>query len=165
MTIELTRRVAAAAVLTLLTIPSAQAHGGHAGDVVITHPFATPTPPSASNGAAYFVALENTGNEPDRLMRASTPVAQRVEFHTMSIDAAGVMRMREVPDIRLAPGAHLKMRPGAGMHLMLVGLRQALNEGDSFALSLEFERGGKTEVKVVVQVPKPRDGNAETHRH
>lgn len=159
------RRAALGLMFACLATAGA-AHGGRAGDVAITHPFATPTPPGATQGAAYIATLENTGRAPDRLLRASTPAATRVELHTMSVDAGQVMRMRELPDLPLAPGAAVRMRPGGGVHLMLVGLRAALKEGDSFPLTLEFERGGRAEVKVVVQVPKPRPGNAaEAHRH
>ncbi|MEP7101628.1 MAG: copper chaperone PCu(A)C [Burkholderiales bacterium] len=155
---KLFQRAAGAALFTLFTLGAAHAHGGHAGDVGITHPFATPTPAGAVNGAAYIVTLENTGKQPDRLLRISTPIAQRAEIHTMTLDANGVMRMREVTDIPLVPGTPVKMRPGEGYHFMLIGLKQPLKEGDSFPLTMEFERGGKTEVKVVVQVPKPRAG-------
>ena len=154
-----------AACAALLSIAAAQAHDGRAGDVRITHPFATPTPTGASNGAAYVVTLENTGQQGDRLLRASTPVAQRTEMHTMAVDAGGVMRMREVSEIDLAPGVPVRMRPGEGFHFMLIGLKQPLKEGDSFPLNLEFERGGKVEVKVIVQVPKPRAGEAGEHKH
>lgn len=143
----------------------ATAHGGRAGDIVVTHPYATPTPAGATQGAAYFVALENTGRVPDRLLRASTPAAARVELHTMAVDAGNVMRMREIADLPLKPGEPVKMRPGAGVHLMLVGLKTPLKEGDSFPLTLEFERNGRTEVKVVVQVPKPRTAESAGHRH
>lgn len=155
-----------AALLMLATAATlAQAHGGRAGDVEITHPYATPTPAGARQGAAYLATLENTGKVADRLLRASTPAAARVELHTMTVDAAQVMRMRELPELVLAPGAVLKMRPGAGVHLMLVGLVAPLKEGDSFPLTLEFERGGRTEVKVVVQVPKGRGADRGGHRH
>ncbi len=162
---RLARRAASLLLFTLLIGSAAQAHGGQAGDIVITHPFATPTPPGATSGAAYFVTLENTGKVADRLLRASTPAAQRTEFHTMTVDAGGVMRMRELPDIGLTPGQPLKMRPGGGVHLMLIGLKQPLVAGDTFPLTLTFERGGRTEVSVVVQVPKPRAGEAAAHRH
>lgn len=165
MNLKLAGRAACTLLIALLIGPAAQAHGGQAGDIVITHPFATPTPPGARNGAAYFVTLENTGKVADRLLRASTPAAQRTEFHTMAVDAGGVMRMREMPDITLAPGQALKMRPGGGVHLMLIGLQQALVAGDTFPLTLTFERGGRTEVKVVVQVPKPRKDEEAAHRH
>lgn len=162
------KRAAGAALLALFTLGAAHAHGGRAGDIEITHPFATPTPPGSVNGAAYVVSLENTGKQPDRLLSVSTPIAQRAEIHTMTMSADGVMRMREVDEIVLAPGMSVKMRPGDGYHFMLIGLKQPLKEGDSFPLTMVFERGGKTEVKVVVQVPKPRLGAAEkmdAHNH
>jgi periplasmic copper chaperone A len=154
MTYPTIRRAAnLAAALSLCAFTLAQAHGGKAGDVEITHPFATPSIPGAANGAAYIVRLENKGKQAERLLRASTAVAQRVEMHTMTMDGT-VMRMREVDDVPLAPGAKVEMRPGAGYHFMLLGLKAPLKEGESFPLLLEFERGGKVEVKVVVQVPK-----------
>ncbi len=159
------RAACLAAALTLLGFNLAHAHGGKAGDVEITHPFATPSIPGAANGGAYIVRLENKGKVADRLLRASTPAAQRVELHTMTMDG-NVMRMREVGEIVLAPGAKVEMRPGAGYHLMLMGLKAPLKEGESFALTLEFERGGPVEVKVVVQVPKPAAGAAgHEHKH
>ena len=142
----------------------ARAHDARAGDVRIDHPFATPSLGGARNGAAYIATLENTGSRPDRLLRASAAVAVRTELHTMSVDDGGVMRMREVAEIALAPGAAVKMRPGQGLHIMLMDLKQPLKEGDRFPMTLEFERGGKVEVKVVVQQPKARDG-AAAHAH
>lgn len=161
------KRLAGAALLALAAIGAAHAHDGRAGDIEITHPFATPSREGVANGAAYIATLENTGKQADRLLRASTPVAQRTEVHTMAVDANGVMRMREVDAIVLAPGSPVKMRPGDGYHLMLMGLKQPLKEGDSFPLTLEFERGGKAEVKVIVQVPKLRAGDTgdAAHKH
>ena len=156
------RAVLGAAVLCAAGV--AAAHGATAGDVRVDHPFATPSLGGARNGAAYIATLENTGSRPDRLLRASAAVAARTELHTMSVDDGGVMRMREVAEIALAPGAAVKMRPGQGLHIMLMELKQPLKEGDSFPMTLEFERGGKVEVKVVVQVPKARDG-AAAHAH
>jgi periplasmic copper chaperone A len=163
MTLDLPR-AACAALLSLLTATMALAHGGTAGDVRIEHPYATPSVPGASNGAAYIATLENTGKQPDRLLRASTPAAARAELHTMNMDD-GVMRMREVDAIALAPGAAVKMRPGQGYHFMLMGLKKPLKEGDSFPMTLEFERGGKIEVKVVVQVPKAPAADMADHKH
>lgn len=142
-----------------------QAHDYRAGDVRIVHPYATPSVPGMHSGAAYVATLENAGAQADRLLRASTPQAGRVEMHNMSIDASGVMRMRELDHIRIEPGNPIKMRPGQGFHFMLMDLKQPLKEGDKFPLTLEFERGGKVEVKVVVQVPKPRPGESAEHKH
>jgi periplasmic copper chaperone A len=164
MTIDL-KRAAGTALLGLILSTTAHAHGSSAGDVSIGHPYATPSVPGASNGAAYIANLENTGKQTDRLLRVSTPVAERSEMHTMTIDAGGVMRMREIAEIQLAPGAAIKMRPGEGAHFMLIGLKQPLNEGESFPMTMEFEHGGKSTVQVVVQAPKaPADDMAEHNR-
>ena len=159
------KRAACAALFALLTHTIAFAHGATAGDVSIGHAFATPSVPGATNGAAYIATLENTGKRPDRLLRVSTPVAASAEMHTMSVDAGGVMRMRELADMPVNPGTPIKMRPGQGAHIMLMGLKRPLKEGDTFPMTMEFERGGKVEVKVVVQVPKARAGETTEHKH
>ena len=165
MTHHLKRAASAALVALFFTHTIAVAHESTAGDVSIGHPFATPSLPGATNGAAYIATLENTGKRPDRLLRVSTPVAASAEMHTMSVDAGGVMRMRELADMPVNPGTPIKMRPGQGAHIMLMGLKRPLKEGDTFPMTMEFERGGKVEVKVVVQVPKARAGETTEHKH
>ncbi len=162
------RRVLSCALLFsfgTLTGLTALAHDYRAGDVRVVHPYATPSTAGMRSGAAYVATLENTGATPDRLLRASTPQAGRVELHNMSVDSGGVMRMRELDHISVEPGKPIKMRPGSGFHFMLMDLKQPLKEGDKFPMTLEFERGGKVEVKVVIQVPKPRPGDSAEHKH
>jgi len=140
------------------------AHGSTVGDIEIGHPYAKPSLPGTTNGAAYFATLENTGNSADRLLRASTPMATRVELHTMAVDAQGVMRMREIDGIALAPHAKIQMRPGSGMHLMLIGLKEPLKDGARLPMTLDFERAGKVEVTVIVEGDSS-GGGAAGHMH
>jgi copper(I)-binding protein len=157
------RCLGGALALTLSILSAAAgAHGANVGDIAIGHPFATPSIAGTTTGAAYLATLENTGPAADKLVRASTPVAARVEIHTMSVDAQGVMRMRETDGIALAPKAKVQMRPGMGLHLMLIGLKEPLKEGASFPMTLQFERAGTVEVKVIVQVPKAHE---DMHMH
>lgn len=156
--------MALAAVLAAI-VSAVAAHGANVGDIAIGHPYATPSIAGTSNGAAYLASLENKGAVADKLVRASTPVASRVELHTMAVDAQGVMRMREIDGIALAPKAKLQMKPGAGLHLMLIGLKEPLKEDASFPMTLEFERAGKVEVKVIVGQPKPAGAAASGHMH
>ena len=143
----------------------AAAHGFQAGDIVIDHPFATPSLQGVRNGAAYFAGLENTGSTADRLLRASTPVAAQVELHTMAVDAHGVMRMREIEGIALAPKTKLQMRPGGPMHLMLIDLKVPLKAGSSFPMTLQFERAGTVEVRVAVEPAGAAPGAEPMHMH
>jgi periplasmic copper chaperone A len=164
--LSLDRPVRWAAAFAFATLTAlASAHGSTVGDIAIGHPFATPSIPGTTNGAAYFATLENTGASADKLLRASTPAASRVEIHTMSVDAQGVMRMREIDGIPLAPKAKLQMRPGMGMHLMLIGLKEPLKEGATFPMTLQFERAGTVEVKVVVQTPQASAGGDGMRMH
>lgn len=101
----------AAWVLAAYTSPAA-AHDFKLGPLRIEHPYATPTPPGAANGAAYLRGVRNTGEQPDRLVGASTSVTRAVEIHRSSIDAQNVMRMREIDGIELPPKSELRLRHG-----------------------------------------------------
>ena len=139
----------------------AAAHDFAAGALRIDHPYATPTGAGMANGAVYFRAIENTGAEPDRLLSASTPIAQSVELHRMQVDD-GVMRMRPIEAIDLPAKTTVSLRHGQPLHLMLMGLQRPLVVGERFALTLRFERAGEREVMVWVQ--QPRAGSA-AHAH
>jgi copper(I)-binding protein len=141
---------------------AAVAHDFKLGPLRIDHPYATPTPPGAANGAAYLRGIRNTGEQPDRLIGASTPVASTVEIHRSVIDAQNVMRMRAIDGIPLPPKGEVQVRHGGEHHLMLIGLKQPLKDGDRFPMTLRFEKAGEREVMVWVQTPR---GGAGAHPH
>ena len=118
-----------------------------AKSIVIDHPWARATPTGAKTGAAY-VTLINNGSSGDRLLAAKTPVADAVQFHSVS-EENGVSRMRELRAVEVPPGGKVTFSPG-GMHIMLVGLKQPLKEGQTFPLSLTFEKAGKVDVTVSI---------------
>ena len=134
-------------LLALLALP-ASAHEYDLGALHIGHPYARPTPPGASTGAAYF-SIANKGKAVDKLVRAATPRAQGAELHSMSMEG-DIMRMRQVKDIAAVGGATVKLEPG-GFHLMLTGLKQPLKLGERFPLTLYFEKAGQVTVDIVVQ--------------
>jgi periplasmic copper chaperone A len=61
----------------------------------------------------------------------------------------GVARMRELRTLEIAPGAKITFKPG-DMHVMMIGLKQPLKEGQTFPLTLDFEKAGKVDVMVSV---------------
>jgi copper(I)-binding protein len=160
----LSRAALAAALATALALPPVYAHDFKLGPLRIDHPYATPTPAGAANGAAYLRGIRNTGDQPDRLVGASTPAARTVEIHRSVVDAQNVMRMRAIEGIDLPPKAELRLRHGGEHHLMLIGLKQPLKDGDRFPMTLRFEKAGEREVMVWVQTPRGAAG-AHPHRH
>lgn len=153
--------------LLLAVVFSAQAHSQTPGQntIVVDHPWARATPAGAKTGAVY-VMLINNGSTGDRLLSATTPVADKVQLHSATEDN-GISRMREMRTVEVAPGAKVSFNPG-GLHIMVVGLKQPLKEGQSFPLTLTFEKAGKEEVSVpIAKVGAMQHGDigSMTHEH
>lgn len=105
------------------------------------------------SGTGGFMSL--TAAQPLTLVGFSTSVAAESELHEMTMDG-NVMRMHAVPSLPLPAGQTVELRPGMdGHHLMLMGLKRQLKEGDEVALTLKLRAAdGKTltqEVKVPVK--------------
>ena len=139
--------VLSAFLLALAIYGQVHAQTPDAKSIVVDHPWARATPAGAKTGAAY-ATLVNNGSSGDRLLTATTPVADKVQFHSVS-EENGVSRMREMRAVEVAPGARVTFSPG-GMHIMMVGLKQPLKEGQTFPLTLTFEKAGNLDVMVSV---------------
>jgi len=157
----------AATLALLASAPLPQAQQPAPATMEVAEAWSRATPAAAPVGAGYL-ALTNRGAEADRLIGGSTEVAARIEVHEMRMDN-GVMKMRELQGgLEVKPGATMELKPG-GYHLMLVGLKRALKEGERFKAQLDFARGGKAEVEFVVQgmgasMP-PAAGAMHQHHH
>jgi copper(I)-binding protein len=150
-------------VSTLCMVASvAIAHDVQTEAMRIAHPFATPTPPGASNGAAY-VAI-TAFSTPVTLVGASSPASSAVELHEMRMDG-DMMQMRHVNEIRVEAGETITMRPGGGFHLMLVALTEPLADGDRFPLTLSFAEHEEVTMEVWVQSTQEGGNAAEQHHH
>jgi copper(I)-binding protein len=125
-----------------------QAHSYRVGDIAVGHPYARATAPGQPTGGAYL-RLENHGAQADRLVSASAEVAKSVELHRMQMQG-DVMRMRQIDAIEIPANKSVALESG-GWHIMLVGLKAPLKEGDRFPMTLKFEKAGEVKVDVVVE--------------
>jgi copper(I)-binding protein len=148
------RRLVLATLAVALAAPAALAQSSN---IEIGDPWARPPIGQARNAAAYMT-VTNRGSAPDRLLGASTSVAGKAELHA-TVREGEVMRMREVQSIELKPGAAVKFAPG-GLHVMLMDV-QRLKPGDSFTLTLQFEKAGKQDLTVAVRQGPAQGG----HQH
>lgn len=129
----------------------AHEHGhGKQGNIAVENPLARESPPTVTNGAVYMT-LTNQGKEPDRLLEASTEVAEKAELHAHLMEK-GVMKMRPLEAIEVSPGEPTVLKPG-GMHIMLIDLKEPLKAGQRFPLILQFDRTGEVSVEVMVLKP------------
>lgn len=120
-------------------------------------------PPVSKNSAAYLT-IRNTGAKADALLGASSPAAEVVELHDMA-GRGGILRMSKLPLINIPAGQSLSMVPGAGKHLMLIGLKAPLRAGERIPLSLQFRDAGTLTVELgVIAVGEPA-GDPHHHHH
>jgi hypothetical protein len=138
----------AAALFAVCLAGAAQADDVMAGSLKISAPWARATPKGAAVGGGYMT-ITNTGTAPDRLIGGSTDVAGKFSIHEMKMDN-GVMKMRPVEGgLEIKPGETVKLDPG-GYHIMLMGMKQQLKEGEHFKATLDFEKAGKVNVDFAV---------------
>ncbi len=134
----------ALALLAALTAP-AFAQDIRKGDITVSKPWSRATAPRAKVGAG-FLTIRNTGDKPDRLLSVTSPRAEKVEIHTMSMDG-GIMRMRPLANgIEVPGGGHAMLAPG-GNHIMLIGLKTPLKAGERVPATLSFARAGRVDVQ------------------
>lgn len=114
--------------------------------VTVTDPYIKP-PLAGRDVAAGFFTLSNDGAA-DRLVAASTPIAQTVEIHTHS-EVEGVMAMRQIDGIDIPAGGSVKLKPGS-YHLMLFGVELEEGTADA-ALTLSYASGHEETLSVPIR--------------
>ena len=151
----MTSRLRRSAAVLALALATGLAH---AADLKINDPWARATVPSQRTGGAYLT-IDNPGAA-DRLVGAASAAADHVELHSMSMQG-DVMRMRQVDAIDVPAGKSVELKPG-GLHLMLVGLKAPLRDGDTITVDLRFEKAGTVTVPVQVRAAA---GDGGMHKH
>lgn len=146
-----------AAAAALFALP-ALAHDG----VHIENAYARTMGGIGKSGAVFF-EITNHSDTDDRLLNATSDVAQKVELHTHKDDGNGVMQMVHVPEgfpIE-ALGSHALKR--GGDHVMLMGLTRELKDGDLITLTLTFEHAGEVVLEAPVDNARKEEMGAMDH--
>jgi copper(I)-binding protein len=126
-----------------------------------------PAPPTAKV-LAGFGRITNPGTVEAELASLSSPAFGRVELHEMkSVD--GVMQMRPIERLKLAPGESIELKPG-GNHFMMYDPVAPLAEGATVELTMTL--ACDTEIKATLPVAKgplghtaSDHGGNDSHRH
>lgn len=121
-----------------------------AADITVTDATARASmTPTATTGAVYF-SIINSGKSDDYLLSISTPAASSAMIHeTTIVDDVVKMRMIE-GGLAIGAGTTVEMKTGA-THVMLMGLKAPLKNGETVAMELVFDKAGKVKVEVPVE--------------
>lgn len=146
-----------AAAAALVTLP-AFAHDG----VHIENAYARTMGGIGASGAVFF-EITNHADVDERLLDAKSDVAEKVELHTHKDDGNGVMQMVHVPEGFAIPalGNHALKR--GGDHVMLMGLKQELKDGDIVKVTLVFEHAGEVVIEAAVDNARKADMGGMDH--
>lgn len=156
------KRILVSLAALALSAGAVFAHDFTLGDLHIHHPASRATLPGQPVGGG-FMTITNKGAEADRLVSVDAPaVSDDVQIHEMSVEN-DVMKMRQLPEgLEIPAGAAVELKPG-GLHVMFMGIKHPLKEGEKFKATLNFEKAGKLDVDFVIEAAKPADGAAGKH--
>jgi periplasmic copper chaperone A len=106
---------------------------------------ADPPARGARDGVPVSISIRNNGDLDDRLLGGSTPVARCVGVRRVIL-SRGRRETSPFPEgIVIPAGAMITLEPGKS-HLALFGLQTDLVQGETFPLTLRFERAGEVTV-------------------
>jgi periplasmic copper chaperone A len=111
-------------------------------------------PPSQNTSAAYMTIKNNSSKEAF-LVSASSDIASAVELHHMS-ETGSMMNMSQVPYILVPAGGEATLQPG-GYHIMLIGLKRPLHQGDIVPITLHFKDGSTVMVAAPVKMQQEQN--------
>jgi copper(I)-binding protein len=132
----------------LLAAPAASAcESFTVGELTIEHAWSKATI-GADRPAVFYVEITNTGGTDDALTGIATPAANTPMLH-QTVVTDGIASMPHAMSIPVPAGQTVALSPG-GYHGMLMGLSTALKEGDTFPVTLSFEKAGEVTVSVDV---------------
>ena len=116
--------------------------------VTIDDPWGRPSPTSTGN-AAFYMAVTG-GETDDRITSASSPSCDVTELHETTMQD-GVMSMQEQTEgIPIPAGSTVMLEPG-GLHVMCIGVQEALVAGETVNVELEFESAGTVTVQAEIR--------------
>lgn len=157
------RRVIAAVAIAAAIAAPVLAHEVVKGDLTLSNLELRASLGVNPNTGGYLT-VTNKGAA-DELIAASCTCAREVQLHVMSM-TGGVMSMSRVSGLAVPAHGKLELKSG-GAHLMVMGLKKPLKDGEKVNMTLTFRRAGKVETFFhVVKVPgAAQPAAAAPHQH
>jgi len=99
---------------------------------------------SLNMATALYFTIENTSEKADTLFRVDSDIAGKVEIHE-TYSQGDMMGMRKVDFLVIKSKKILELKPGS-YHVMLMKLKEDVNDGDKENFVLHFKQAGEINV-------------------
>lgn len=157
----LLKSLLSASLVSMALLNGAMAAEVAIGDITVSNAWTRATPPNAMAGGGFLV-ITNKGASDDKLVAATAPITDRTELHEMAV-IDGVMKMRQMESgIPVPAGATVELKPG-GLHVMFMGIKQPLKEGETLPVTLTFEKAGTVTVDMPIAKIGAKEMNHDMH--
>ena len=113
---------------------------------------------SAQSGAVFFVIHNNTGAD-ITITGAQSEVAELVQLHTHKEDANGVMQMMQIEGGVAVPSGEMHEFKRGADHVMLMGLKAPLEDGDIVTVTLIFDGAEPVTFEAAIDNARTGQGN------
>ena len=115
---------------------------------------------AGQNMGGAFVTL--TSDRDAQLIGATSPVAEKMELHTMKMEGEKML-MAQVSSIPLPANTQVELKPGS-LHLMFMGLKQPLTEGQNIAITLKIKLSSGHVETLSIQAPVKSLAHSAMHQ-
>jgi len=128
-------------------------------EVMVMDGYVRAMPPSVPNSAAYFTLMNH--GPATKLVSVSTPAAAEAQLHTL-ITEGELVKMRRLDSLELPEHATISLGE-TGNHVMLLGLKAPLQEGQEVPLTLTFADGQSLDIRLPVAKQAAEAGSHQHH--
>lgn len=104
--------------------------------------------PGAVNTAGYLI-VKNNSDKDVKLVSASSPIAERVEFH-QHLHQGGLMKMIKLDDVTVPANGEVVFESG-GLHIMFLGVDSTMANNKTANVRLMDSNGNELSVEFKVE--------------
>ncbi|RMF59703.1 MAG: copper chaperone PCu(A)C [Calditrichaeota bacterium] len=97
-----------------------------------------------------YMTIQNPASTPDTLISAESDICERIELHQSIMKGDQMFMQRVEGGLEIPPQKSVALKPGS-YHLMMLGVRKSLKEGDTFPVTLHFQKSGSMIVESKVR--------------
>jgi hypothetical protein len=130
-----------ALILLLIFSPIALA------ELDVRDPWIKNLPPSVPVRAGYMT-IHNPQSEAVSIVSLRSDAFASVEIH-QTIEQDGMMRMEQVPSLKIEPNSSVQLAPG-GLHLMMMNPSEPTRPGDLLEIVIVLDDGSEQRVEMQV---------------
>lgn len=101
------------------------------------------------DATAIYMTIENISNIDEAIINLDSPQAYKTELHKI-VTVDGISKMVPISKFVIPSATKVQLKP-AGMHIMLMGLKENLKPGQEITIKVDFMKQGSKNFVIPVK--------------